>query len=244
MRVETHGTGRRGGVLGGKRGAFARDGDGMEAVDETGEMGEIAFDVLRAEHAADHPGGAGRHFLQRFGEGCAGGGIVSAVEPELCRPRDLDEGSLLQPLHARGPVGVRDRCLAGRGVEAEMAQRHDRRAGVRNLVGAAEVRQRQVEQPRLVLHDEAAGLLADVPMLAGDERGRAHGRDLRFDDRETLVVLGGDDHGHPTLDDAGLFARDLGERLAEKLLGLARIDLVKTEQAGRRDHSLVAGDGP
>ena len=57
--------------------------------------------------------------------------------------------------------------------ESGSAQGRDRSTGIDELVAAGEPRPRQVEQPVLVLIDEAAALLVDGEILRADEDGFA-----------------------------------------------------------------------
>ena len=128
--------------------------------------------------------------------------VVAAVEPELAA------------LRARAPAGAPGRGAAAgpairRGVmpaskaelskprEAGRAQRRDRRAGIDELVAPDEPRARQVEEPVLVLVDEAAALLVDGEILRrrrGPAR-RRRPRGLLAQHRVGLRVILRRDHG-------------------------------------------------
>ena len=87
-----------------------------------------------------------------------------------------------------------------------------------NLMPADEPRARQVEQPVLVLVDEPAALLVDAEILAADEdrRGRRRARRRsRSTASASACSCGAITAGQPALEDAGLLAGDLGERVAE-----------------------------
>ena len=74
---------------------------------------------------------------------------------------------------------ARCRAAAGRG---QPQRRGDGRAGVDDLMAADQRRQRQIEQPLLALHDEAAALLVGVEVLAPDDQRRADAARLGADD--------------------------------------------------------------
>ena len=81
---------------------------------------------------------------------------------------------------------------------------------------AWQARQRQVHQAVLVLVDHAPVFLVRHEILSPDRGGRAEFRGALLDDVPRLFGLGADDAGCVGLDDAGLFARDQGYRIAEK----------------------------
>ena len=63
---------------------------------------------------------------------------------------------------------------------------------------------------------------SDVPVLALGQQRRAQRVRPRLDHLHRRVLLRADDAGHAALDDAGLFAGDLGQRLAKILLVVDR----------------------
>ena len=90
-------------------------------------------------------------------------------------------------------------------------ERGDGEAGIVHLVRAGKSRQRQVEQPVLVLVDEPAALGEGHVVRAVAEERRARGLRLELDHRQRMLVLRADDAGRAALQDAGLLRRDAGE---------------------------------
>src|SRR5438105_14885592 len=84
-------------------------------------------------------------------------------------------------------------------------------------MAAKEFRRRQVEQAVVVLVDQPAARLRCRPILAGDPDRRTDTRGCPFDHGQCLARLRRHDRGYVALEDAGLFGRDLGQRVAEML---------------------------
>ena len=89
-------------------------------------------------------------------------------------------------------------------------------AGIVDLMAPIEPWQRQVEQPRLGLKDEASLLLVHVEVAAGDMERRAELFGTRLDHVERLALLAADNARHAPLQDARLLGGDRGEAFAEK----------------------------
>ena len=82
-------------------------------------------------------------------------------------------------------------------------------AGVVDLVAAAELGQRQIEQAVVVLIDQTAVLAMHAPVLAGHAQRRAHALRLPLDHGEHGIGLRRDRRRHVALEDRGLLGGDL-----------------------------------
>ncbi len=132
--------------------------------------------------------------------------------PQCTWPQPLHPGRPCGGLLALRNMGIRDAAIA------EQPQGGDCIARIVDLMAAAQLRQGQVEQAVLVLEDEPAVLFEGLPVLVGDGHraaqalGRPHQNLARF-------IRLDSDHGRPAaLQDAGLFRRDQGQRVAQILL--------------------------
>ena len=92
----------------------------------------------------------------------------------------------------------------------------DRGPGIVDLMGALQARQRQVQQSRRRAEDEPAVLLVHIEVAAGDMERRANLIGARLDHAKRFGLLPADHARDARLEDAGLFARDLRKRVAEK----------------------------
>ena len=114
-----------------------------------------------------------------------------------------------------------------------MPDRRDRDAGIAELVAAGEARARQVEEPVLVLEDQAAALgIGDPVAIAGKDR-RAEPAGIRLDHVHHRSRLRRHHHRTAPLDDPGLLAGDLRQRVAEEFL------VVHRDRRDRRDQRIV-----
>ena len=114
-------------------------------------------------------------------------------------------------------------------------KRRDGGAGVVDLMAAAELRQRQIEQPVVVLIDQPAVLVVHVPVLAGDAERRAPAPRRLLDHRQHRVALRRNRRRHAALEDRGLLVGDLLDGVAEEFQMIHRD---RRDRAGDRlvDH--------
>ena len=147
---------------------------------------------------------------------------MPAIEPQLGLRRGLGQRAAAQPLHPRGPFGAGDGGLLRGLAQPKVAQHGQRGARVLDLVRAGQVGQRQIGQPGFVLEHQPPAFLDRVPVLPLRDQGRTHARGAGLDHLHRRVGLRSDHAGHPALQDAGLFARDLGQRVAQELFVIVR----------------------
>jgi len=190
------GVGGEGGQdVGGGDGAGAVEGDEVEFGGEGKEVGEDTGEVFGGDDAEDEA----RFLIAEFlapggGEGCGGGGVVGDVE---------DEGWVLgDDVEAAGVAGVEEAVFDGFVVEVDAGtvEGGEGEGGILELVGAAEADGVAGEG----FFDKLEGGLA----LIGDLR----------DDGAGFGGLGGGEDGFGGADDAGFFAGDGGEGIAEPFL--------------------------
>ena len=116
---------------------------------------------------------------------------VPAVEPQLAAGRrERGQWSVRQPLHARAspPPGSRSRMpTAVHSSLSDRTQRGDGDAGILELVAPVEPGGGQIEQPGIVLVDQASALLGSRPVLAGDPGSGLEARRLALDRGQRLA---------------------------------------------------------
>src|SRR6185312_7472513 len=100
----------------------------------------------------------------------------------------------------------------------QLLEAGDRRAGVGDLMGSGQGRQRQVETPAPARKADAAFDGLATPFALPAKQRRPDLQDAAFDDGPRLLWLRADDRRRARLDDPGLLAGDLAERIAEKRL--------------------------
>jgi len=116
---------------------------------------------------------------------------------------------------ATRPIGELYRDL--RSAEAALERlRGDRREGERRRE-MLEFQAGEIEQAGLVLIDQPPAFLGCGPVLAGDLQRRIEPRCLPLDHGERVARLRRHNGRRAALEDAGLFSRDLFERVAEKI---------------------------
>ena len=108
-----------------------------------------------------------------------------------------------------------------------MPQRGQRRPGIVDLVRAGQVRQGQVQEPRLILKDQPPAIGKRVPVLPMAQQGHPQPRRPRLDHRQPVRALRTDDTRHAPLQNPRLLPGDLGNRVTQILLMIQR---------HRRDH--------
>jgi hypothetical protein len=108
-------------------------------------------------------------------------------------------------------------------------------------VQAVELGRRQIDQPGIVLIDEAAAFFRGGPILAGDPDRRLHARGLPLDHGERLARLRGHDRRHVALEDAGLLSRDQRDRVAQEL---GVVERHRRDNGGERALDHVGGIEP
>src|SRR5581483_2106351 len=92
----------------------------------------------------------------------------------------------------------------------------DRIAGVVDLMTTLQSRQRKVDEARVGLEYEPPLLLEGGEVASGDMERRADFGRPPLDDLERLTLLAPDHARHPRLENAGLFAGDRRDGVAEK----------------------------
>ena len=123
------------------------------------------FHIFGIEHAADDMGLAFGQSGKSCSDGASGGGVMSAIEPNLMARKAVDQRALAQPLHACGPIGLRHSGDASLFALSEIPQGGDRSAGILNLMRTGQARQGQIQQAGFILIDQAPHFSADMPML-------------------------------------------------------------------------------
>ena len=165
---------------------------------------------------------------------------MAAVEPDFAAFRRVrEQRARWQPLHPRRPFGARDALferLRLDGQRVDRAQRRDRESRVVELVTAKQARRREIEQAALVVIDKTPVLDADMPFLRRGKQRRAHLLRGLLDHRLRFGLLLGRNHRHAALDDTGLFASNLDERIAEEF-GMIHADR-RDDARERRVHDV------
>src|SRR5262249_47510506 len=150
---------------------LVRDRNRDQTAREAGEIPQESLAVFGGQHAYDQDERPRHAFLEITKGGrhsATAVRIVAAVEPDFASGwRKRGECTLRQKLQTRGPFRARYAGLEGGGgnVQARCAQRRNRNAGVVELMAALQLWQPQIEKAIVVLIDQPAMFLVDVPML-------------------------------------------------------------------------------
>src|ERR1700689_1487936 len=100
---------------------------------------------------------------------------------------------------------------------------------------------RQVEEPVVILINQAPAFLGRGPIFAGNAERRLHAAGLTLDHRKRLARLARDHRRHAALEDAGFFGGDLFDAVAEEF---AVIDRYRRDDAGERALDHIGGIEP